>query len=76
MCSGFLEHPPQLREFFDDDQSLMQESTIRSLMLSKGNFGLSCMDFYDKIKSKKDLHKWCSVIMVEVVLDVGAYVLE
>lgn len=42
---------------WSDERGLMHESTVRSLMLCKINFGLNCTEFYDKIKNKKDVLK-------------------
>ena len=33
----------------------VQESTERALILRKVNFGLSCNEFFDKMKNKKDI---------------------
>lgn len=40
---------------WSDERGLMHESTVRGLMVCKVNFGLSCNEFYEKIKEKKDL---------------------
>lgn len=42
---------------WSDERGLMHESTVRGLMVCKVNFGLSCTEFYEKIKEKKDLLK-------------------
>lgn len=40
-----------------DDRGLMKESTIKGLMMCKINIGLSCEEFFNKIKNKKEVLK-------------------
>lgn len=46
-----------MNNVWTDDRGLMKESTVKGLMTCKINVGLSCEEFYTKIKSKKEVLK-------------------
>ena len=46
-----------MNNVWTDERGLMKESTVKGLMTCKINIGLTCEDFYMKIKGKKEVLK-------------------